>query len=354
MSSITVHYTPAFSSDPVTSSPFICHRVCYRFNGTGAYCCVEDATASLAGVPKTLVITVSGAPCGAVPPVDTLACAIPAYDGYVQACCETEGTFDGAEFFTAVFTPDPDCVNKLTCCVSNQPLTTDFFTIVNGGTGYIVPPAVTIVRDPFDPVPSSVLNDAVVTSNLTMDAVSSFTVGTAGLYGKIPTVVIASPGGADATATAILVIPCTGGTDTYWDTCDSAGSPSYVVNLMLGECTNHCYPKAYPFVYDDAGLSDPPNTTDYTYAPGGCCDCTTCLSYTLLISSVLPTVDIAYILCQNLDASPAIESELVYLLNQPNSGDIIIPCAIPGSIYCINDPNAIVSIVSEGPCLTCP
>lgn len=341
--SIIISYTPQITS--LSADPdFICHRVCYRQNGTGVYCCVEDTTDSTAGIPKSVEIVVDGTtpqPCVTVPDLDLESCVVTEYDGYVQACCEDEATTAGRVYWTTDFTPDPSCVNKLTCCQSVRGLDPSWFVITNIGSGYT--PSTTldaiIVRDPLDTETST----ATVTFNTNGSGeVTSFNVLVAGSYAKIPLVVLPPPG-SGTQATAILVIPCTdsiiGSVDGYKDSCENTGTGT-IVNLLLGECANYCYPKEHPFIYNDTILTDPPDTTNFTYETEGCCDCTTCGDFTVVVSSALANVDICYTEC-TYGVTDAVETCGSYA----GSGSYVFQCVVPGSIYCSNDAEAIVSIL---------
>ncbi len=100
--SIQVFYTPQITSTS-EDSPFICHRICYRKQGDVAYCCFEDDTDSYAGTPKTFTFEVGDDPCsphieGVENPLE-----INAYEGYVQPCCDVNGTMKIP--WTATFFP---------------------------------------------------------------------------------------------------------------------------------------------------------------------------------------------------------------------------------------------------------
>ena len=348
---IIITYTPQITSSTLDPG-FICHRICYRQNGTGDYCCVEDVSDSVAGIPKGFSIVVDGTspqPCLTVPDLNLESCLVTEYDGYVQACCEDALSTSGRVYWTTDFAPDPSCVNKLTCCQSVRGLDSSWFVITNPGTGY--PPSnvdgAIIVRDPQD----FEVGDATVqfTTNISGE-VDGFNVVSGGNYSKIPQVVIPPPVSGEQ-ATAMMVIPCTdniiGSVDGYKDNCDNTGTGT-LVNLLLGECANYCYPKEHPFIYNDSILSDPPDTTHYTYETQGCCDCTTCANFTVVVSSDLPNVTICYTQC-TYGGNGAIEVCGSY----PGSGSYTFECAVPGSIYCDDDRKAIISITDIPGTPTC-
>lgn len=344
---IIISYTPEITSSNLDPG-FVCHRICYRQNNTGDYCCVEDTTSSVAGTPKSFSVIVDGTvpqPCvGTVPDLNLESCVITEYDGYVQACCEDEASTAGRVYWTTDFTPDPSCVNKLTCCENVRGLDASWFVITNPGSGYFLFSTLDaiIVRDPLDTETS----DAVVSFDTDgFGQVSSFTVISPGSYSKIPTVVLQAPG-SGTQATAILVIPCIdsiiGTEDGYKDNCDNTGTGT-IVNLLLGECAHYCYPKEHPYIYNDSILTDPPDTTHFSYNTEGCCDCTTCKDYTVVLSSDLANVDVCYTQC-SFSGLNSIEVCNSYT----GSGSINLECVVPGSIYCTSDPEAIVSITEVG------
>lgn len=350
---ITITYTPGFTSTSL-DSPFICHRICYRQNETGTYCCLEDTTDSFVGVVKTFVIdvdeTTSPPTCISIPDVDPESCVNTEYDGYVQACCEEESSTAGRVYWSSTFTPDPSCVNKTTCCQNSRPLTTGSFVITTGGTGYTalstVP--VTIVRDPLD----TETLDAVVTANVNGSGVIvTFNVTSGGLYNKIPLAVI-DPPTSGTQARALVKVLCldteTGSANNgYWDTCEDTGVGTKV-ELLLGECTHHCYPKSHPFVYNAMALTGSPDLTNYTYAPGGCCDCTTCGDYTVVVNSTKSSITLCYTRCSYFGTPSNQQCDIF-----SGSGSLNFSCVVPDSIYCLEDPNAIVSIVNTGPGTCC-
>ena len=360
MSQIIITYTPQLTSSVINSSPFICHRICYRLVGETTYCCIEDNTDSTSGIQKTFTIEVADGSCSPDPAnVDPQSCTNTPYEGYIQACCEDEATFAGAVYWTADFIADPDCANKSICCINQVPLAlTNTFNITNGGSGYggggTASEAMLVVRNPLDPVTAGGANDASLTFHYTAGVVDDWAVISGGLYGITPTLVIPSPGGGGTTATAFLTIPCTS-SDSYIGDCEG-NAPTQIFPL-LGQCVNYCLPKASPYIYDNNILSDPPNTTDFSYNIGECCDCTACKNFTVTTLSLLTTITICYTSCET-DTSPATGGLPICITSPPTpgSGSITIDCAVPGSIYCEEDPNAIISIVEGSPsvCATCP
>lgn len=353
MAILTITYTPQITSDPVNSSPFICHRICYKEQSSpGGACCLEDLTASVAGTPKTFDITIAAVPCNSVPDVDPDSCENTVYTGYVQACCEDEASLAGRTPFTATFIADPPCVNKLVCCQSQRTLIDAYLIITDAGEGYddaLTPLTVVVIRDASDPVPAGGINDADVEATLSGGAVTALTVITGGLYGITPLLVIPSPtlGPPASTATAIAVIPCAD--LRYQGTCET--SPQVVVDtdLLLGGCANMCFPEAFPFIYAISDLSGLPDNSNFNYSTGGCCDCSTCRNFTVVTGSDLSTIDLCYTAC----TIPGSDAETM-CVTVSGSGSHNIDCAVPGSVYCTSDPNAILLITDNGSCASCP
>ena len=286
--------------------------------------------------------------CLTVPVLDLDTCAPTIeYDGYVQACCELISSTAGRVYWTASFVSDPACVSKVTCCQSIRALNSAWFVMTNVGSGYTpsstVP--VTIVRDPAD----TAAGDATVVANTNPSGeVVNFTVSVGGYYNKIPLVVIDAPG-SGTQATAILSIPCTdneiGTTNGYKDDCTNSGVGT-IVNLQLGQCADYCYPKEHPFIYDNSLLTGSPDTLHFNYVNSGCCDCTACQNYTVVVSSSKATVNICYTQCTQ--PGPPLVPSIEICASHPGSGSISLECVVPGSIYCSNDANAIVGIFNSG------
>lgn len=350
---IRIFYTPAITSSASESSPFICHRICYRQGSSGAYCCLTDNTDSIAGTPKAFDITIGAAPCGSVPAVDPESCVNTSYEGYIQACCEAIDALDGRVFWTAEFILDPSCVNKLTCCQGARDLQDSYYTITNAGTGYdpaMSPLIVSVVRQPGDSILPGGTNDAIIHATIGGGGtITNLTTIQGGLYSKIPLLVIpSSPGG--VTATAIALVPCT---DNAWSgNCENGlVNP---VNLLLGTCANYCYPRAFPYNYNNDILAGDPDLTHFNYTPVGCCGCATCRSYSVVTGSALANIILCYTVCSNPDAgSPGPGFAHQICIEVSGSGSHTIDCAVPGSIYCISDPTAILAINDIGICSDC-
>tara|TARA_R110000868_G_scaffold139553_2_gene354505 strand:+ start:1267 stop:2340 length:1074 start_codon:yes stop_codon:yes gene_type:complete len=354
MSTIRVTYTPQTSSDSM--SPAMCHRICYREAGGTDYCCLTDDTDSEAGTPKYFDITVGAIPCNlAVPPVDTESCFTTVYEGYVQACCENEASLDGRVAWTATFQPDPTCLSQLVCCTSSMPLQQDYITIVNAGANYddaLSPLPITIIRTIGD----SESNDASFTVTILGGVITAVNQISPGLYSKMPTIIVPSPTLGAGQAELIAVIPCYKVFDVWGDhegfKANCVVSPEGVeeATLLLDECVIYCFPNDKPFIYYDGNLNTP-NTVDYTYTVQGCCDCTTCRNYVVYTGSSINPITLVYTQC-----SSAGGEAIMVVLESPGSdgsGVTSLDCVVPGSIYCIDDPNAIISIVDNGVSACC-
>lgn len=354
--SITINYTPGTNSD--SASPAICHRICYRrsdLSPSANYCCLIDYTASTAGVPKTFVITVHAAPCSSVPDVALQDCETSVYEGYVQACCEDINSVSGRVSWIATFQPNPDCVNKLVCCQNQLELIGFYITIVNAGTGYTASTfAISVIRDPSDPVPAGGANDASLTATVNGTfTVVSINVISGGLYGINPTIVIPSSPAPGIQATAVIKMPCTlppanPGDVASKGNCTESPMGIETIKLLLGQCADMCFPKEFPFIYPSTVLSGLPDTAHYSYGTEGCCDCTTCRDYKVITSSGLSSIHLVYTECNN-----SLHDSQQVTISVAGSGSHNIDCAVPGSIYCIDDPHAIVSISDNGGCSGC-
>lgn len=350
MSFLSITYTPGVTSPTDVT---ISHRICYRYGNSGDYCCLLDETDSVAGTPKVFIITIAEAPCDSVPDVDPESCVSTRYEGYVQADCEEEDSLAGRTGWEADFQPDPTCVNKLVCCVSERELEEGFISIVQAGSGYddsLSPLTVSVVRDPADPVSAGGAKDGVVEATITGDEITALTVITPGLYGKIPTLVIPTPTNAGSTAQAILVIPCSDEENTVG--CDESINQNTPSQLLLGECVNQCFPKSEPWIYT-TDVFDVPDTVNYSYSQEGCCDCTTCKTYTVVTGSDLAEITVVYTECSLDPAASPGEWASRQTVTVPGSGFFSIDCAVPGSIFCIDDPTAIISITETGDCAEC-
>jgi hypothetical protein len=115
------------------------HRVCYRIQGgPPAYTCTDAATpwTNCAG---------GGLPCAYDIPimVDNETCDPITYEGYVQPACEDVGSLAGRIAFPDVtFIPNPACKSYVVTC---EQVGVDSAFMTDGGSGYTVIPAVTIV-----------------------------------------------------------------------------------------------------------------------------------------------------------------------------------------------------------------
>lgn len=341
MSVITVNYTPQYIGS---------HRICYRKQPDLTYCCLTDATASTPGIPKVFLITISDPPCATVPGVDPDACANQIYEGYVQPSCELEASAVNRVPWSVSYTPDPDCANREVCCINQVPLVNGYLSITNPGDAYDItlsPIAVTVVRHPFDPVPPSILNDAIVEVIIIGTQVSSANVVFGGLYGLPPTFIIPPPTllvPPPVTATMVATIPCGSGNRFYID-CNGVTT---TVELGLGECINSCFPKLQAFFYEEIGLITPDNTY-YSYLANGCCDCTTCRNYLVTLTTPGAAFLTRYVTCKNGGATQQVQTTLLI-----SGVPTILNCLIPESIYVNGQPNATFTIVDTGPCATCP
>ncbi len=105
-----------------------CHRVCWRTPGVGAYP-LYDCTI-------TVNCTGGGNSCSAIIPitVDNQTCDPVTFDGYVQACCEDEGSAEGRLPFSVTFTPNPNCKGYTIVC--EGPVAVGSLAITNPGSGY--------------------------------------------------------------------------------------------------------------------------------------------------------------------------------------------------------------------------
>lgn len=356
MSSLSITYTPQITSSVINSSPFICHRVCIRLGSLGSYCCYEDNTDSVAGVPKTFDIDLDASPdpcSGLVPAPDPESCTDTVYTGYVQACCESEASLAGRAPFSASFVADPSCINKQVCCVSQRTLIDAYMTISDPGSGYddgLSPLTVVVVRDAADPVAAGGGNDADVEVTISGGEITAVTVNTGGLYGVSPLIVVPSPtlGSPGITASVVVEVPCAD--SRYQGDCITSPQTIHDTELLLGQCSNMCFPRDFPFIYEASDLSGLPDTTNFSYAAGGCCDCTTCRNYQVITGSNLPFIDICYTLC---DTGGGAELRCA-VDTYPGSGIINLNCIVPGSVYSTNDPNGILSVTDTGACGSCP
>lgn len=343
MSIITVNYTPQYIGT---------HRICYKKQPDVLFCCLDDLTPSIPGIPKVFIITISDPPCAIVPGLDPDACVNQDYEGYVQPSCELIASLVNRVPWSVAFTPDPQCVNREVCCINQLPLLNAYLSIDNPGAQYDIalsPILITVVRHPLDPVPPSILNDAVVEVIVVGTTISSANVTFGGLYGRVPTFIIPPPTlpgpPPPVTATMSALIPCGSGINYYTDC--NAGGP-FAVELGLGECINSCFPKLQAVFYTDLALTIP-NVVDYGYVANGCCDCTTCRNY--LVTNTFPggVANARYTSCKDGGAVQQVHTILL-----PFGVPTIINCMIPDSLYVPLNSNATFTIVDTGPCVTCP
>jgi hypothetical protein len=85
----------------------------------------------------TVNCTGGGNSCSATIPitVDNASCDPVTFDGYVQACCEEEGSLEGRLPFSVIFTPNPNCKGYTITCVG--PVGVASLVITNAGSGYV-------------------------------------------------------------------------------------------------------------------------------------------------------------------------------------------------------------------------
>lgn len=348
MASLIISYTPQFSSNPLTSSPFICHRICYKVVGVSDYCCVEDTTASVAGVPKTFTINIDPSACGAEWGVSEDPCADTDYEGYVQACCEVDDPTApvGAVYWSTIWYSDPDCVGKRVCCNTTSDLKSATFTIIEQGSGYVPSSTYTcfVVRDPLDTETS---DGTVEVSTDGSGIVTAVSVPIGGSYSKIPQVIVPAPGVGGTQAIIGVYIPCSTETQYYRDCFKPLDSVQYDPKLALGECLDTCRPKATPYIYTNSDATS--INFDFTYTDQGCCYCSTCKDYTVYFASNVEHT-LCYTSCTDNDGSSQFCTNY-----DPGESMVLVTCAVPGSIYCSNLPSDILSIVeSGGPTGCCP
>lgn len=352
MASLIISYTPQFSSNPLTSSPFICHRICYKVVGVSDYCCVEDTTASVAGVPKTFTINIDGTDspdvCGTDHDISTDPCSDTNYEGYVQACCEVNNPTApvGAVYWSTIWYSDPDCVGKRVCCNTTSDLKEATFTLIEPGSGYL--PSSTyvcfVIRDPLDTETSDGVVEVFTDGSGIVNTISVTTVGS---YSKIPQVIVPAPGGGGTQAIIGVYIPCSNEKQYYRNCLNSGESQQYDTGLALGECLDTCRPKTTPYIYTNGELSS--INFDFTYTDQGCCYCSTCKDYTVYFAS-----NIEHTLCYTR-CNDNVDSSQFCTLYGAGESMVSVTCAVPGSIYCSNLPSDILSIVeSGGPTGCCP
>jgi hypothetical protein len=214
--------------------------------------------------------------------------------------------------------------------------------LTDAGAGYPINTAnnVTVIRGDGD----TETTDADIKANSDgAGIITSFTVLDGGLYSVIPTLVISG-----GTATAYLNIPCVRSTTVYIGDCESSPQTSTAIDFSLGQCSNFCLPSSYPYLYNDSNLTG--LLSDVSTATQGCCDCTNCGTYDVVIVSELSTVVICYTHCKT-----GISDALIICSDSPETpiGTASVICAVPGSIYCSTDINAIVSITRVDDCSEC-
>lgn len=122
--------------------PVGCHRVYYRIQGSGA-------PYSQITVNCTPFVPPGSQLCTANIPiiVDNESCDNVTYEGYVQACCEADGSPNGQVPFTVTFTPNPACQPVQLNC-NNVGISQVLLLAPNfGGSGYdpMNPPNVAVV-----------------------------------------------------------------------------------------------------------------------------------------------------------------------------------------------------------------
>ena len=92
-----------------------------------------------------------------------------------------------------------------------------------------------------------------------------------------------------------------------------------------------------------------PDLVDYSYTNQGCCACATCRNYQVVTSSPLDNITLRYTKCNTF----ATASRLVNIVVNGTSVTNVL-CAANGSFWCIEDVNAIISIVDTGACSCIP
>ena len=144
-------------------------------------------------------------------------------------------------------------------------------------------------------------------------------------------------------------IPCTGGTK-YFEDCDGNAQSTI---LGLGQCAVFCFPKGTPFLYDAPDLITP-DTANYAYTNGGCCNCTTCRNYTVTMNNALAggLVQVKHTRCTTPLSSPPQDSDFESV-NMQNGVPVNISCVVPNSIFAPGHSEATFVIVDNGNCTDC-
>jgi hypothetical protein len=118
---------PATITISFTSNYVGCHRLYWRKTPSGTYTGPIEATPPCTGGGNPCTISFNDI-------VDTDACVAIEYNGYVQACCESEASTTGRIPWTVTFTPTPTCLPITITCAA---VGVAGFNILNAGSGYV-------------------------------------------------------------------------------------------------------------------------------------------------------------------------------------------------------------------------
>lgn len=175
-----------------------CHRICWRPLGAPTYDCTTQVTCTGNGNPCSASIGIQ---------VDDASCVPQTFEGYVQACCEADGSPNGRVPFSVTFTPNPNCKGYTVTCTG--PVGVQKVVVTSAGAGYVPGASIPIV---FVPALGGIAGNAIVGDGGISSALFSVTVfpfGAGyvdGVYNNVPAVTLTGVG-----AGALFTVTVVGG-----------------------------------------------------------------------------------------------------------------------------------------------
>ena len=315
---LSVTYTPNYEGN---------HRICFRTTGT-AYCCYNDDSTSVVGVPKTTIIDLEDYELCLQTLPQPIGCAGSVVDGYVQPICIEQGSDINRVTFSVTYESTQCTPYNILCNESGI----GEITVTDPGYGWLPLQVPTVDIIDSSGYGSGAIAEAVMLcddSNIChVDSILIIEAGQGYYFLDQISVVISPPpglGGTDAVADVTLVDQCPTFTITDCDGTPNAttyqlwGGAQYAINVCSGAA-----PDAAKYVV----TPNPPSVS--------CCDC---FEYQIVTRA---TIDLYYTDCnqgvQTINVAAGLPGTTI--------------CCVRSSIFPVtsSDNQYILSITEVGPC----